>query len=402
MAIEEQLQSANFNRPPRLQFPDFEGEEVDIPAPPKADEQNDPPAVLNMIPLLGVSLMAIFYILVGASSGGVRFALPMLLMSGVTVGGTVLASRWRSRDLVRRRRDELLNYYRLLESKRVTLQAAYDAQIGILETNFPPADSWLNFVLTRDPRLWQRRTGEADFTAMRLGIGRAYSLVAVKPPKPETSSEALDDAFALADHYRFLQNAPIVASLSLDGALGVCGRRADALRALRAMICHLAATHAPQDLHIHLVTAYYSAWSWMEWLPHTSQSHRGGAADLLVSDTDNIRNLMGNLGQVIDERREREGQGHIPHLLLIIDDPALVESESVYLTILREGKQLGASAICIVNHFENIPADCGAILEIKESGQFRYARTGNIGYEAEGSSIDSISAQDAEHVARAL
>ncbi len=407
----DQSQSANFNRPPRIQFPGFENEEVNIPAPPPVQDPPEQNMLLALLPIVGVVGMAVFFVVrpaltgEGASATNVLFAIPMLLVAASTIATAIIAQRQQRRDYERRRLENDRRYIRLLEQKRARLQAAHDAQLAILDYNFPEPMQWLDLALTRDIRLWERRAGDADFTALRIGLGRTPSLVNIKTPDPDTTSDSLDKAFALADEYRYLQNAPTIASMYHDVSIGYSGKRAVMLRAVRAAICHLAVTHAPQDLHIHLIApqAHHDDWRWMEWLPHTSQSHRAGAADLIALDTENIRNLMGNLSQVIDERRERGGDGvKTPHLLVVIDGPQLVESEAVYSTILKNGNQVGASALCLVTRFENIPADCGAVVEVYDNGEFRYARTGSDGYEVEGNVVDGLSTQDAEHIARAL
>jgi DNA segregation ATPase FtsK/SpoIIIE, S-DNA-T family len=182
----------------------------------------------------------------------------------------------------------------------------------------------------------------------------------------------------------------------------VAGARAQSLAAARAFICNLALTHAPHDLHIHLIAsgAHHDDWRWLEWLPHTSQSHRGGSADLVAFDSDNARNLLGNLSQVIDERKAQGSR--VPHLLLIVDGAQLAEGEAVYATILREGGAVGASALCLVNSIDNVPGDCNAVLDILLDGRFTYAETGADGTEIEGAALDQLSTGDAEHVARAL
>lgn len=399
----DQSQSANFNRPPRIQFPSFENEEVSIPAPPPVQDPPEFNTLLAILPVIGIGGMAVFFVF--RPGANIFFVIPMVLVAASTVATAIMTQRQQRREYERRRLENERRYLRLLEQKRARLQAAQDAQLAILEYNFPAPAYWLELALERDTRLWERRASDSDFTAFRLGLGRTPSLVTIRTPDADTSNDSYDRAFALADEYRFLDSAPALASLHNDVSIGFSGRRAVMLRAVRAIICHLAVTHAPQDFHIHVIApqAHHDDWRWMEWLPHTSQSHRAGAADLIALDTENIRNLMGNLSQVIDERRERGGDGHkTPHLLVIIDGPQLVESEAVYSTILKHGNLVGASAMCLVSNFENIPGDCGAVVEVRDDGSFRYARVGGDGYQIEGTTVDSLSSADAEHIARAL
>jgi len=395
--------SSLFNRPPRLQLPPVPAETVDIPAPPALPDPPDQNWLVAVIPVMGIGVMALFYILRAADgSSNLLSAVPLFLLALFTIGGTLLAGRWRRRDYEKRREEMAMNYLRTLEKKRARLQAANDAHRAILEANYPTPGMGLNLALLRERNLWERRPEDNDFGAFRLGLGRIPSPVTIRTPDPDQDSDLLDRALALADGYRFLEHAPAVTALGARWSLGVAGARGQTLAAARAFICNLALPHAPHDLHIHLIApgAFHDDWRWLEWLPHTSQSHRGGSADLVAFDTDNARNLLGTLSQVIDERKAHGGK--VPHLLLVVDGAGLAEDEAVYATLLREGGSVGASALCLVNTVDNIPGDCNAVLDILPDGRFLYAETGADGLEIEGNAVDQLAAQDAEHIARAL
>lgn len=406
MSNDDWSQTANFNRPPRIQFLSLPNEEIDIPAPPHLPEMPDQNWLVSIVPVMGIGVMALFYIIRAASdnSSSAIFAIPLMVLALFTIGGTIIAHRWRRKDYEKRRWENALNYIRILEKKRARLQAAHNAQIAILETNFPAPHTGLTLALDRDIRLWERRPEDPDFVAFRLGVGHIPFQIKINTPDPDIDSEELDRAFALADTYRLLPNAPAVLSLQKNFSLGFCGKRDLVLESVRSIVCQLAITHAPKDLHIHLIAppAYSDSWQWLEWLPHTSHTHHGGVTDRLAFDTDHMRNLLGNLSQVVDTRQERKDSAHIPHLMIIIDGPHLAESEAVFATILRDGNLVGASVLCLVNRFENIPGDCNAIVEIASDGAFRYAHVGTETYEVAGTAIDRITLPDAEHISRAL
>jgi len=407
MPYDDNLQSANFNRPPRLHRPQLQTKLIEIPAPPAQPELPDQNLLITVLPVLGIGVMAIFYVLRAAAGGlgsSLLFAIPLLILAIFVIAATVLAHRWRRKDHEKRTLQNELNYIRALQSKRARLQAAQDAQIALLnEVNLPP-ENWLQLALARDLRLWERRPGDADFMQFRVGVGTVPSGVQIKTPDPDLDNPLLDRAFSLADDYRLLDAAPVVISLAADIAVGVYGKRTRMLPAVRAMICHLAMTHAPQELHIHLLApqASYDDWQWLEWLPHTSVTHQGGIGDLLAFDGDQIRNLLGNLSQIIDERKAHKDVARLPHLLVVMDGPHLAESEPIYNTLLREGDVIGASALCLVSRFEYVPQDCRGVIAIADEDGFEYIRSGESRLQIPGEQIDQLSAQDSEHIARAL
>jgi S-DNA-T family DNA segregation ATPase FtsK/SpoIIIE len=386
----------HLNRPPRLQLPHLPLETVDIPAPPK---QPPPPSTawfITIIPVLGIGVLALFYIF-RAFDNPTNFlsALPLLFLALFSIGGALFAQRWRRLDYEQRKIETLLDYQRLLDRKHARLQAAYDAQIALLQAQFPAPETTLPLALSRQPPLWERRPGDSDFVTFRVGLGRIPSAIPVTAPNADLDSAELERALTLAETYRFLHHAPVVCSLNEIFSVAFCGPRSQVMKTLRAALCRLATDHAPQDLHIHVIASRDSDWRWLEWLPHTSQSHRGGSADLLAFTPDDHHTLLTNLSQVIDERKQHRDIARTPHLLVILDGPHLAESEAIYQTLLREGGALGASVICVVNSLASVPGDCRAILEINDNGRFRFGQI-------EGSMADALSLQEAEHIARAL
>jgi len=401
---DEPLQLTHFNRAPRLQLPAVPETVVDIPAPPRTGDLREPNTLVTLIPVMGIGVMALLYVFRAFDNPNTLFSVvPLLFLAGFTIGGTVLATRWRKRDNTQQQQAAVLAYLRVLEQKRAQLQAAQDAQIAILEAEFPPPEEALNRALARHTALWERRPEDPDFAALRLGVGRVPSVVQAKLAAAD-SSESGQRAQALAESYRTLDPAPIVASLQHTPSLAICGGRSAILKVVRAAVCHLATSHAPQEFHMHLIAAQssYDEWRWMEWLPHTSQTHQGGGGDLLAFDSDNIRHLLSNLSQVIDERKAHANSGQIPHLFVIFDGIQLAEGEPITRTILRDGASVGVSAICLVNSIENAPSECHAVVQVEPDGRFQYARVGAGSFTRSGRAVDELSLQDAEYVARAL
>ena len=100
MSVDERLRTTHFNRPPRVQLPRIEtpGIEIEIPAPPSVPEIPEQNLLITILPVMGISVMAVLYVLRSATSGGsLLLAVPMLLLSVLIIGGSVVTQRWRKR-----------------------------------------------------------------------------------------------------------------------------------------------------------------------------------------------------------------------------------------------------------------------------------------------------------------
>ncbi len=399
--------SAHFNRPPRIQAEPLI-DTIEMPEPPVRADLPPTSQVLALLPALSVGLMAFVYLLRPSTSdagplSSLLFALPMLGLGFVSIGVSLYTQRHSRRQHALDEARKWLDYVRLVNQKRARLQAAADIQRDTLEANNPETLDLLDTALKQNLALWYRRPEDADFACVRIGRGDVLSSVQVKPPSPDGSSELLDYALSIAEHYRYLRQVPVLVNLRADVSVEVAGQRSALLRQMRALICQLAVSHTPQELRIYLVStqAHYGDWRWMEWLPHTSIGQRGGTADLLAFKEDAVRTLMGVLAQDVDSRQQAEVPTTTPHLLLIIDGVGLVENEPVYGTLLRHGDVVGASTLCLASSLSALPSDCRAVIEVDDSGSVRYARTGAEGFQVHGMA-DQLGAKEGERIARAL
>lgn len=400
------LMPAAFNRPPRRYLPTLPADEIEIPAPPIFQSIAESNVWLAILPVLGIVVMAGFYVVRGAtesSPSSAFFAIPMVFLAVIAIGGAVMALRIRRRDAVRRRDEQKLEYLRLLHQRRVRLQAARDAQAGLLEILYPTTQSLLSRALAPDEHLWERRPDDTDFTTISLGRGATPALVRGRASHSDNADQALmERAMAMADQFSTLDNVPVTMSLRDAGAVGLSGRRSAVLGMVRAMLCQLAVNHVAQELEIILLAPPASAgdWRWLRWLPHTSTQQRGGHGDLTVWDSTLTRLLLGQLGQIIEERREHRQHSKLPHYVVLLDTPQPQDYEAIYTTLLREGQALGFSTLCLVSRPEDVPGDCETVIHLNDDDSFTY-RTEDAPI-LHGASSESLTLLHAEQIARGL
>ncbi|MBK8033556.1 MAG: hypothetical protein IPK17_29470 [Chloroflexi bacterium] len=398
MTMQTDISAVNFNRPPRTPTPQLPDLTVDIPAPPPNPPPPEQNLLIILLPTIGIGLISAFYFIRSLDTGaGLWSALPLLALLLFTVGSSLWLQNRRRREYRVRREEARIAYIRLLGRKQARLQAAHDAYRAILETDFPAPNEITSIVLTRADQLWQRRPSDHDFLSLRIGTGRIPSPVVINAPDVEDLHADFDLSFLHA--YQHLEAAPVVTALPTRWALGVCGARAARLNWARVAVQHLVGLHAPQELHLHLLARgrAYEDWRWLEWLPHVSQSHRGGAADLLAFDDDNSRRLLTNLNQLIEERREQRNP--LPYLVILVDGDIAIEADAL-ATLLRRGASVGAAVIWLGESLKTLPGECNAVIELLPDERFRYFETGAERREIVGQ-VDTLTLNEAEQAARA-
>jgi S-DNA-T family DNA segregation ATPase FtsK/SpoIIIE len=268
--------TALVHRPVRAHPPPVPGGDLTLAAPPMVGWA--PSGLAGWLPYL-VPLVG------SVGSVGFLFAMPgprpawlLALVVGAAGASVVagLALRLGERRATRRaRRRERARYLAHLALTAVRADQLAAAQLTTAEHLHPdPPELWT--AVTRADRLWERRPADADFLTVRVGRGPIPLAVPVRldgagDPLADHDPELLLAAQRLVRRATWLPDAPVPIALGQLGVVAFTGPP-DRTRALaRAVVCELAAFHAPDDLRI--LAAYPPAarpsWRWMERLPHT-------------------------------------------------------------------------------------------------------------------------------------
>ncbi|HJU01325.1 MAG TPA: type VII secretion protein EccCb, partial [Actinomycetes bacterium] len=148
-------------------------------------------------------------------------------------------------------------------------------QLAVAEHLHPgPRRLWST--VTQTDRLWERRPTDRDFLTVRIGRG---PVPLAAPARLDTRHDPLAEhdpglllaAEELVRRATWLPDAPVPISLRELGVVALTGPP-DRTRALaRAIVCELAAFHAPDDLRILTVHPSPASpiWQWVQSLPHS-------------------------------------------------------------------------------------------------------------------------------------
>ena len=281
------------------------------------------------------------------------FSLLLGLASPVLVGGqwwsarrrraTGSAERRRERDAARR--EVLAGHAAALADEHARRQ---DASPG-------PADL-LAHATGRSARLFERHPGDPDHLRLRVGTGSAPATSSsVRPDDDRPAAVRRADPDHAEPPGSTLRGVPVLLDLSA-GVVGVAGPRPALLRTARALLAQVAVWHSPAEVRLSVLAgADPAAWTWTQWLPHSSS----------VSLDDLVTELS---------RRRRDPPGPVParaapahvvpaHVVLVdgsLDrrrDPRLVE-------VLRDGTALGVHVLCLDSDARRLPAECTTVVEL--------------------------------------
>jgi S-DNA-T family DNA segregation ATPase FtsK/SpoIIIE len=368
-----------FQRSPRLQ-PELPGGEIEIPAPPPSPAEPAMSLTAVAFSLLPGLLGAVVMYLFARSSGGagwnyLGYSLPM--MAGgylVQVGHFYSQKRKYQRDLEHRE----TKYRTRIQAHRQDLARLRGEQQTVMRQTDPDAAECAARAGRLDSRLWERSPVDADFLTVRLGLGTLPFGVTVKAPR---APDALDpdplqqEAASLAGEFAAVPGVPVRLPLRAAGVAGVVGPRSQVVEAVRQLAVQVAAHHSPDEvkLAVLLPAAEAGEWAWMRWLPHVWLD--GRRRRLLAADRDGAHEVMGDLQELLGRRMQQADQthgtspaSHLPHVVVVVADPALAGQEPVLPLLLQHAEAIAAATLFLAERKEDLPMECRAIVELDRAG----------------------------------
>ncbi len=430
------------DRPPRIQ-PELPIDEIEIPAPPEKPDYGWTRFIQIGLPLITI----IGYVLIG-SLGGVGRSAWYILPMGFTVVASVAFSVYTYLKEKQRLAEITRAYSARLVELNKDMQMYHTMQRRFYEYNYPDFDEVER--LTRnayqiaqvtkplprrvETRVWERRTSDADFGAIRLGIGMLPSSVVYTADKIENFEDPQSrEALKLQDDSRFVANIPVIISLrqpfqeeaaateppQAEGedqeqavqanrtpvahAVSITGPAESVYPFARALLAHFAAFHAPSEARLFVLAQQQTDWGWIENLPHANTDtgpttcfiHRaspppGSASpgDALEPFLEGIRRTLAQRKIQLEDREEKGSTGDptLPFLLIVVDlletayhpqsplNLNKLEAEPAISFVLENGAQLGAAIIFLAPDRSKAPGGCRAVIEVAHVTQASNAR----------------------------
>jgi S-DNA-T family DNA segregation ATPase FtsK/SpoIIIE len=363
------LASANgrvaFNRPPRVarRRPDA------LPTAPAVPADEEParlPIGAAAIPLVLGGAMA-------AVTGNVLL-LSFALLTPVMAMWTHFEGR---RSGSRRRGDAVERFRREAREAGAALRVARHAEREERRAAAPDAATLRRRAAELDPALWERRPGDDDFLALRVGTADLPPDARIDPPRG--GSDALrDELLDELDPAALLPAVPVTLPLA-GGVLGLAGPERAVAGAARWAAIQAAVLHSPADLEIVIALPDSDpGWGWVTWLPHVPR-------DGVALGATAARRLLTDVAS--SERR----------VLAIVDGALAVEP-----ALLTRAAAPGGAVVWLGRDARELPGTCTHVVE--HARDLSVLRTVDVrdGTETTGVTAEALEPDAAQDIARLL
>lgn len=341
--------SMDFNRPPRM-LPAPRVTEFALPKAPTTPARQPIPVLVIVAPMvMGLGMFLVtqrWYTLLFVALS------PLMMVANWWQGRRSAGARYADQaaeHAERRTRVEQAAFDALASERDARRRAAPDAAEVLLQATGPRS------------RLWERRAGDADWLAVRVGTADVPSDVVMTDPARERHEGTL--LWTAPD-------APVSVSVDQAGVVGIAARDGLAQRLARGVVGQLAAWHSPADLRLVLLTRDPEPWAWVRWLPHVRPS--SGPVATVGGDDETIARRVVELTSLLDARREAaaEGGGRPPQkdVVVVLDGSRALRLLPGMVALLREGPQHGIAFVCVDDDVTLLPEECRTVVSTAYGG----------------------------------
>ena len=374
-----------FLRSPRITSI-IEKEKVKIDEPPQAPDKEGMPFIYvlgSTLSMGAVSLISCYTTIQSIMEGRstIKEALPSILITATMLLSTMLIPLMnRKYDKNKKKKYENTRqkrYKEYLNNKMKHVENIMDKQRKILFQNYVSTEECSKIIMTRDSRLWERKTDDEDFLSFRLGIGDVPLQIDVEYPEKHFTMED-DDLVEMLNEFgknsKTLKNAPITVSLAKSNISALVIRNNFRLleKFVQSMLLQLITFHSYDDFKIVFLVSKSNSkmWDRMKMLPHTWNESK--QIRYFAYDYDEMKEISQRLEEEFKARLESDTvdksyKSFKPYYLIITDDYKSVRNLNFISEMVKTKKNVGYSLFCITDNLIELPDECKTFITIEEN-----------------------------------
>ncbi|MCL2696178.1 MAG: FtsK/SpoIIIE domain-containing protein, partial [Clostridiales bacterium] len=403
-----------YARSPR-RMPKLDEESVEIDAPPAPSQERRQsiwmtigPSITMVIPM---AVGLIFTMMSAQGTGGETSAF-MFMGIFTSVTAAIIGVFWALLNVRQQKKQELeveqnrqKRYGEYLDRIEREISEKHAKNRTALCEGYPNIGICLRWVVTQDRHLWERNINHADFLKVRLGMGAVPTLNPVEVPK--TKFSLADDSIAerpfdIQKKYEMLTNVPICLSIFENHLIGVIGDDRRAIREMaRIFAAQVALVHSYTDVKMVFIVPPGENWEFAKWIPHCWSEDN--SIRLVANDPTSVGEVLYHLSGVIRTRsdEDRQKEVNLPHYVVFIADPDLVENEAAVKRITASSQSLGFTALLFYDRLDRLPNHCTVIVQRDKEYRGFYSLE-NAFPAIDGVQFDSVPSQQFEEICRLM
>ncbi len=379
-SFESEWEEDYFFRSPRLKK-EIVRTELTIDQPPQPQKQDQTPLALVIGPSITMGMasmsMGIFSVVNVLSSGGkITQALPMLIMSGSMLVGTVLwpilTRRFRKKQVAKLERKRQQKYLDYLQEVRDKIRTAAIWQSQILHDSIVPWNECASRITGRKANLWERTIGQSDFLKLRLGTGNLPMEIQINYQEKKFSMEDdnLQNAMlAIGSENKILENVPISISLAEQFNAGIIGSYHSRMNLLKSLILQMVSLHSYDELKLCLICDknMLQEFEFVKGIRHFWDDEQNQR--YLAATSEEVRELSAELEREILPRgnvKNHEQEEISPHYVIIAASLKMADQCEAFRKMLGFEKNCSLSMLSLGSELRELPKEIKTVIDLTE------------------------------------
>lgn len=390
--VEKKKESKPFVSSPRI-LKSLEDDEIEIDGPPNPSTMDKTPAILVIGPSFTMALVMMASLSVSISNalkGGQQST--VVASAIMAVGMLISALLW---PLLLRRYQKKKNvedeYYRkeryslYISGIEEKLEEKRNRSISVLNESLSPSPEILCSFLDNEKnrlRLWERSYEDADFLAVRLGLGSRPFDVHIKIPRQGFQlheDELRQLPVELSEKYGILKNVPLALDIRQNNTVGIIGSEDHIRLIIEEIALNIISLHAYDEVKLVFVVPSKQAEQFepLKNVPHVWSNDK--RVRYFATNSDEVHYIFNVIDDDIKEREESDDKNipMIPHYVLMITEPELVEKEALLRYVQNTEQEFGLTAVFAYGDIAKLPKFCQTIIQSDEKRTGYYTKNKN-------------------------
>ena len=355
------LDYPEFVRTPRMiwKLPD---KKIDIVAAPKKEKKTGLDTFLTLIPTLGMSMMAFVM-----PMGNILYRLGMLIVTVASTVITFIINAAKFGKELKKRNEMYIDY---LTEREDEIKTLYKKQEVVLKKLYPSMHEAIHVIKNFGRRLWEKSPKNDDFLNVYIGKGTVDTSFSINIPNEEFGEREdtlLLKPRELKEKYSKLERMPISINLRDNYGIGFVGNKDKISSLVKNIVLEVAVYHYYEDVNFICLCndENIDKWMWMRWLPHIWSKNRD--VRFMGVGKKSCHAVLDVVNSIISKRSEKNSS-KLPHFIMVVTDPTLIENESIAMYLDKEvSENLGLTTLYVYENMELIPKQCSQIVEVSEN-----------------------------------
>lgn len=392
--IEAQKEVKCFVRTPRI-LKSLDTDEFEIDAPPNPPTMDKTPALLAIGPSLTMSIVMLASLGVSVTSAMSGGGMSTVIASGVMAVGMLAGSllwpmllrSYQKRSVLaedKYRKSRYSSYIAEIEKK---LAAKTDRAVRLLNDSLSPTPDYLCALLDNESnrlRLWERSYEDADFLAVRLGLGQRAFGIKLKIPKQGFQlheDELRSLPVKLSEKYGILNGVPATLDIRNNQTIGIIGNRTYIQDIISEILLNIVSLHSYDEVKLVIVTSPRQAKSFEMFknIPHIWSNDK--KVRYFATTPDEVHFVFNVIDDAVKTRENTADKTNkvvpIPHYVLIVTEPDLIEKEALLRYIDDADNNVGITTVFAYGDITQLPKSCKTIIQSDEYRTGYYIKNKN-------------------------